>query len=401
MNFLYQAKTNAGVIEGKIDAPSEDQAVMLLQQKGLFVLSLTPEELGVFSSDLFAYFRRPSRKDLVIFTRQLATLIDADVPLVEALSILSRQAEKESFRHMIVAVQPSTEGGPSLSVAFGEHDYVFNRFYTSLVRVGEVSGKLQDTLLYLADYLERSAELSSKVRGALFYPVFVLISMVVVTIVMMTTVIPQLLAIIQESGVTDLPLPTRILVALSGFFNHYGILLLLVAAIAVIVVYYYFRTSKGRLVWDRFTISLPKFGRIVRDVFIARIAETLVTLVRASVPILESLEITADVVGNEIYRAILMDAHKNVQSGGTLSEILMRHKEIPTLVSSMLQTGERTGRTEAMLGNVLKFYHTEADNDIRNISQLIEPVLILILGVGIGLLVAAILLPIYSLVNVV
>ncbi len=387
-------------MEGKIDAPSEDQAVVLLHQKGLYVIALEGVDTGVMGRDLLSYFNRASRKDLIIFTRQLATLIDADVPLLEALTILSRQTEKESFRQVITAIIASVEGGASLSLALSEHDRVFNKFFTSLVHVGEISGKMQETLLYLADYLERSASLNSKIRGAIFYPIFVLSSLVVVAIIMMTTVIPQLLTIIHDSGVTELPLPTKILIGVSGFFTSYIVYIIFIAVVGIIGLYYYVRTPSGKLALDRFKISIPRFGRIIRNLYLARIAETLATLIRSGVPIQDGLEITADVVDNEIYKGILLEAKKHVQGGGTLSEVLAEHEEFPSLVSSMLSTGERTGRTDYMLQNVLKFYKMEAENDVQNLSQLIEPILILILGIGIGGLVAAILLPIYSLINV-
>lgn len=401
MDFHYQAKNTGGMmIEGTIDAPSEDQAVLLLHHKDLLVLAVEPIEKGVLARDLFSWFRRPSHKDLVVFTRQLATLIEADIPLLEALVTLEHQAEKDSFRKALIAVRAAVEGGATLSVALAEHDRVFNTFFTSLVRVGEVSGKLQETLLYLADYLERTAALNSKIKGAIFYPAFVLSSMVVVTVVMMTTVIPQLLNIVRDAGVVELPLPTRILIGVTGFFNNFGVYLALLVILFVIGAHSYAKTPRGKLAWDRFKISIPRFGRIFRDLYIARIAETMATLVKANVPILESLGITADIVGNEVYRLILLEGKRDVQSGGMLSSALKKHEEIPTLVSSMLATGERTGRTDYMLNNILRFYKTEAENDVQNLSQLIEPLLILILGVGVGVLVAAILLPIYSLINV-
>src|SRR3989344_5223221 len=297
MNFTYQAKTPAGgSIEGKIDAPSHEQAILLLQQKDLLVLSLTLDEAGFLNSDFLSFFQKPSRKDVVVFTRQLATLIDADVPLLESLEILAHQSEKESFRKVITTIGASIEGGATLSIAFAEHERVFDRFFTSLIRVGEVTGKLQESLLYLADHLERSSNLNSKIRGAIFYPVFVLASLVVVAIVMMTTVIPQLLTIIKDAGATELPLPTRILIASSNFFQHYSIPVVFAVIILVVAGYHAARSKRGRLVVDRVKISIPRFGRIVRDLYLARIAETLATLLHSSVPILDSLQITADVV---------------------------------------------------------------------------------------------------------
>ena len=401
MNFLYEAKNATGKhITGTIDAPSEEQAILSLQQKNLYVLHLDVADTSILKKDLFSYFNRPSKKNLVIFTRQLATLMDADVPLLEGLTILARQAEQESFRRVILTVTASIQGGASLSVALGEHDHVFERFYTSLVHVGEVSGKMHETLLYLADYLERNGALTAKIRGAIFYPTFVLTAMVIVAVIMMTTVIPQLLEIIKDSGVTDLPLPTRMLVFVSDIFQRFWALLLIFVLGGLAAIVSYVKTPSGKVIFDRIKISVPRFGKIIRNLYLARMAETLATLVRSGVPILEGIEITATVVGNEIYRGILLEAKKSVQSGGSLSGTLKEYSEFPTLVSSMLATGEQTGRTDYMLTSIFTFYKTEAENDIQNLSQLIEPVLILILGVGIGLLVAAILLPIYSLVNV-
>ncbi len=401
MEFQYEAKNSQGAhIEGHIEASNEDQAVLLLHQKELLVLSLHPRDKSVLGRDLFSLLQRPSRKDLIIFTRQLATLIDADTPLLESLSILEKQTDKESFRKVLAAVLGSVEGGNALSEAFSQFPHVFNPFFISLIRVGEVSGKMQETLLYLADYLERSAALTSKIRGAVFYPSFVLGSMVVITIIMMTTVIPQLLTIIKDAGVVDLPLPTRLLIAVSGFFNTYTIYLVILGIFGIIGGYYYVRTKAGRMAFDRLKISIPRFGRIFRNFYLARMAETMATLVRSGVPIIESIGITGTVIGNEVYHVILVEAQSEIQSGGSFSTSLQKHPEFPKLISSMLATGERTGRTESMLQNILKFYKTEAENDVQNLTQIIEPVLILFLGVGIGLLVAAILLPIYSLINV-
>lgn len=400
MEFNYQAKQPSGdLIEGRIEAPSEDQAVSLLHQKNLVILSLKPAQQSLFTVDLSLLLGKPSKKDIVIFTRQMATLVDADVPLVEGLHTLARQVEKESLRRVILNVVSSIEGGASLSVALGEHSEIFGRFYISLVRSGEISGKLHEVLSYLADYLERSASLNSKVVGALYYPAFILSAMVVVVIILMTTVLPQLLSIIQDAGITDLPLTTKILVAVTSFFNKFFILIIIALIGAIAGFLYYIKTPGGKARFDDFKVKMPRFGKVVRDFYLARIAETLSTLIKAGVPILDGLTITADVVGNTTYRNILLEARDNVQSGGTISEILEKYPEFPPLVSSMLAIGQKTGRTDFMLDNIFKFYKAEAENAIQNLSQLIEPVLILVLGVGVALLVSAVLMPIYSLVG--
>jgi|SRR3989344_759575 len=402
MKLSYQAKNSAGKhVEGVLDAPSEDQAVQLLHDKGLFVISIEETSQSIFQSDVFSFLSKPSKKDIVIFTRQLATLIDADVPILEGLDILSRQTDKKAFAKIITVVRSAVEGGATLSVALREHEKIFGSFYISLIRVGEVSGTMQETLLYLADYLERIASLNSKIKSALFYPTFVLAAMLLVTIIMMTTVVPQLLSILADSGVTELPLTTRILIAVSGFMTSYIVFILLAIFAVVVIVVYYIRTPNGKKSFDLFKISIPRFGRIVKNLYIARMAETLATLIKAGVPILESLDVCAEVIGNEVYRDILLEAKDDIKGGGSLSETLQRHNTVPKLVSAMVMTGEKTGRTEYMLTTLQKFYKTEAETDVQNLSQLIEPVLILLLGVGIGILVAAILMPIYSLVNVV
>jgi type IV pilus assembly protein PilC len=400
MEFNYQAKQPSGdLIEGKIEAPSEDQAVSLLHQKNLVVLSLNPVKQNVFSVDLSSFLSKPSKKDIVIFTRQMATLVDADVPLVEGLHTMARQIEKESFRKVVLSIVSSVEGGASLSVALSEHPAIFGRFYISLVRSGEVAGKLQETLSYLADYLERSAGLTSKIMGALYYPAFILCAMVVVVIVLMTTVLPNLLSIIKDAGVTDLPLTTKLLMAVTGFFNKFLIPILIAIIGAIAGFLYYIKTPGGRGRFDDFKVKMPRFGKVVRDFYLARIAETLSTLIKAGVPILEGIGITSDVVGNATYRNILLEAAENVRGGGTISEVFEKHPEFPPLVSSMLAIGEKTGRTDFMLENIFGFYKTEAENSIQNLSQLIEPVLILVLGVGVAGLVSAVLMPIYSLVG--
>lgn len=401
MEFFYRAKNQVGeLLEGGVEAPSEEQAVNILHQKNLVILGLEQVSKGIFSTDIIASLNRPSRKDVVIFTRQLATLIDADVPLVEGLNTLAEQVEKGSFKKMVAAIANSIQGGSSLSIALSEHHRVFSDFYISLVRAGEVSGKLQATLLYLADYLERSASLNSKIRGALSYPAFVLTALIVVTIILMTTVLPQLLAVIKDAGVKDLPLTTKILVATTNFFNRFVVLIVLAIIAAIVAFFYYVKTPPGRAKFDDFKVKMPQFGKISRNIYLARTSETLSTLIKAGVPILESLSITSEVVGNVTYKNILLEAKQSVQGGGSISDIFKKYPTVfPPLVYSMLAIGEKTGRTDFMLDGIFKFYKTEAENNIQNLSQLIEPVLILLLGLGVAVLVSAVLLPIYSLVG--
>jgi type IV pilus assembly protein PilC len=400
MQYEYQAKKQSGeVISGKIEAPNEDQAINILHQRGLVVLSFGENKKKLFESDIMSFFDRPSKKDVIIFTRQLATLIDADVPLVEGLRTMLRQIESKSFKKVIDSITSSIEGGSSLSAALTEHNKIFGNFYVSLIRSGEVSGKMHDAMLYLADFLERNASLNSKIKSALSYPAFIFSAMIVVVIILMTSVLPQLLSIIKDAGVKDIPITTQILVTVTDFVNKYIILILITIVCATIGFFYYIKTPTGRRRLDQFKIKAPEFGKISMNFYLARIAETLSTLIKAGVPILEGIDITANVVGNEIYKEILLEARENIRGGGTISQVLEKYKEFPVLVTSMMAIGEKTGRTDFMLENIFKFYKNEAENNIQNLSQLIEPVLILILGIGVAGLVSAVLLPIYSLVS--
>ena len=400
MEFNYQAKNNQGLlIDGKIEAPTEDQAVNTLHQKGLVILSLEPVQKQLFARDVKSLFSRPSRKDVIIFTRQLATLVDADVPLIEGLYTLSQQNQKEAFRKVVEDVTAAIEGGATLSLALAEHHRIFGPFYISLIKAGEVSGKLHSTLTYLADYLEKSATLTSKIRGALAYPIFVLFAIIVVSTIVVTVVLPKLLVILKEAGAQSLPLSTRLLIATTDFVNSYIVLILILAVAGLVGFFYYIRSDQGRRRWDNLKLNVPQFKTLIRNFYLARLGETLSTLIKAGVPILNGLDITADVVGNTTYRMILLEAKENVRGGGTMSEVFANYDEFPTLVTSMLAVGERTGRTDFMLDNISKFYKTEAENSVQNLTQLIEPVLLLLLGLGVGLLVSAVLLPIYSLVG--
>lgn len=400
MEFDYQAKTQRGdSLEGKIEAPTEDQAVNILHQKDLTILYLEPIQKSIFSFDIISLLKRTTSKDVVIFTRQLATLVDADVPLIEGLYTLSQQAEKDAFRKVIVNVAKSIEGGSSLSAALAEHVNVFSPFYISLVRAGEASGKLHTTLNYLADYLEKSSGLTSKIKSALSYPIFIVAAIIVVGGVVTIFVLPKLLEILKEAGIQDLPLSTRILIAVTNFINNYLILLLILLFGAAAGFFYYIRSETGRERWDNLKLNSPRFGVLIKNFYLARLGETLSTLIRAGVPILDGLRITSEVVGNLVYKKILLEAKDNVKSGGTMSETFAKYEAFPPLVSSMLAIGERTGRTDFMLDNFSRFYKNEAESGIQNLTQLIEPVLIVLLGVGVGILVSAVLLPIYSLVG--
>jgi len=401
MNFSYKIKTQSGeILEGKIEAPDENIAVDTLQDKGYLILSIEQLEGDIFSIDLNKYFQKPTNKDIVIFTRQLSTLIDADMPLAEGLRTLARQFEKPTLRKIISEISDAVEGGSALSNALAAHPTLFSSFYVKLVQSGEVSGKLHETLLYLADHLEKSQEINSKIKGALAYPAFVVFALIVVTGIMVVYVLPQLLTIFKDVGVQNLPLTTRMLIWITNFVNNYLYYLFALVFGSIFLGWRYAQTPEGKAVLDNIYLKMPALGTVVRNLYLARISESLSTLIKSGIPILDVIHITSDLVGNVNYQRILLDAEESVRGGGSMSDVFSKYKEVPPLMSSMVAIGEKTGKLDFMLGHISKFYKSESDSTIDSIATLIEPILVLVLGVAVAILVSAILLPIYNLVNV-
>src|SRR3989344_2735661 len=398
--FSYQAKTREGhIVQGIVDSPNQNLAVDILHGKGYVVLSLEQVQGSLMEFDINNIFSRPNSRDLAIFTRQLSTLIDADMPLSEGLRTLAKQVEKNSFKKIISEVVESVEGGSLLSAALSQYPNLFSGFYIKLIQSGEVSGKLHESLLYLADYVEHSQAINSKLRGALTYPAFIIFALGVVTIIMVTFVLPQLLGIFEEVGAVDLPITTRVLIWFTNFVNSNLILMGMATFILTFVIVYFIRTPDGKIWLDDVKIKIPSLGGVIRNLYLARMAESLTTLMKSGIPILDALRITADLVGNNVYRNIILEAEENVKSGGTISSALAKHKEVPPLFSSMVAIGERTGKMDFILEHVSKFYKAEAETSVDTISQIIEPVLILVLGVAVAGLVSSILLPIYNIVG--
>ncbi|HAU07637.1 MAG: Type IV pilus inner membrane protein PilC [Candidatus Yanofskybacteria bacterium GW2011_GWF1_44_227] len=400
MDFKYKAKTQPGeLLDGIIDTPTEEEAVKILQTKGYIVVSIAPAKKSFLDIDINQYLSRVKNKDIVIFTRQLATLMDADMPLSEGLRTLARQTDKPALAKILTEVSSSVEAGSSLSAAMAQHPDLFSSFYIQLVRSGEMTGKMHDTLLYLADYMERSQAINSKIKGAMAYPAFILFAMLVVTGVITIYVFPQLLSIFKETNAADLPITTRFLIWFTDFLNAYIFQVIIALILLGISAWKFIGTPRGRTMLDKIKIDFPGLGTIARKIYLARIAESLATLIKSGIPILDALKIAADLVGNENYRRIILQAEESVRGGGSISEVLDDYEEIPPLMSSMVAIGEKTGKIDFMLDHVAKFYKNESYETIQNISALIEPILVLVLGAGVAVLVSSVLLPIYGMVG--
>ena len=309
--------------------------------------------------------------------------------------LFSESSSPAAKRHLVELLN-DIQGGLSISAAMARHPALFSNFYINMVRSGEESGKLEEILSYLADYLERTYELQAKAKSALIYPAFVLVAFVVVFVLMLVVVIPRLSSILLEAE-ANIPIYTRAIIGFSNFLRQFGIFLLVLLAGGLVVLWRYVQTGGGKIALARFLVEMPIFGELFRKFFLARLADNLVTLLSGGVTVLRSLEITADVIGNEVYAQIIRQVREQVRGGSSLSEAFARYQNIPSLMSPMMRVGEETGKLEFVLKTMSRFYRREVENALASIVSLIEPLLIVILGLGIGFLVAAVLLPIYNL----
>jgi type IV pilus assembly protein PilC len=396
MKFKYQAKNEKGELQvGTVEASSEEAAIATLQAYKLVVISVTPlmEVSALFRN--IKFFQKVKGKDLVIFSRQLATLIEAKITLLEALKTLQKQTSNAYFREIIFEMANDVEGGHSFSYALKKHPKVFSEFYVNLVKAGEVSGNLQESLIYLAEHTEKQYDLENKIKGAMAYPAFILVAFLAIGTIVLIYVIPNLIVILEESG-QELPFTTKLLISSSKFLKSFGWLLIIFGIMAAIGMKQYTRASEGKKNWDKFLLKVPIIGELVRQICLIRFSENLSTLIKGGVPIVRSLQITGAVIGNEVFREITFEAAEKVKSGVSIAEVLGDNEEIPPIVVQMISIGERSGRLDSILDNIARFYSREVNNVVENLSTLIEPILIVIMGIGVGILVSAVLLPIYS-----
>lgn len=399
MRFKYTARTPEGESrEGIVEAVNQDSAVEILQKNALVVVSVQ-EERAPFWQMRVKFFDRVKMRDVVIFSRQLSTLFEAKVPVVESLKTLVSESFNVTLKNAVSEVLDDISGGSNLSQAMTKHPNVFSSFYVNMVKAGEESGKLHEVFRYLADYLERSYAITSKAKNAMIYPIFVFFAFIGVMIVMLVVVVPRLTSIFEESG-AQVPLYTRIVMGLSAFLQNWGVFFLLFLLIVAAILWRMAQTDRGKEFLDELRIRIPLFGGLFQKLYLARISDNLGTLIASGVPILRALQIASDVVGNRVYQNIILDAAESVKAGNTISYSFQKYKEIPPLISQMIRIGEESGRLEFILSALARFYQRDVDNALENLVGLIEPALIIFLGIGVGGLVAAILVPLYNISSV-
>lgn len=401
MKFSYKAKTKQGELqEGIIDASSKEAAIDILQRHDLVIMKLETEAESPVFARRIKIFEKVKSKDVVIFSRQLSTLFAAKVPLVESLQILSGQTESALFQEIILGITKELEGGMALSQAMSRYPKVFSPFYISMVKSGELSGKLEEVLNYLALSLERQYTLASRVFNALIYPLFVLVTFSFIIVAMFMYVVPKLKSMITESG-QDIPLPTKVIFGISDILVDYSLLIFPLIAIAgVFAVRFFFMTPDGKMILDRFKLRAPVFGVLFQKIAIARFSDSLSTLIAGGLPIVQAIEVTSDVVENAEYKVIFMKIADQVKKGFAISSVMKMHPDvIPPMVSQMIFIGEETGKLEDILKRIADFYEKESARALDTMVTLIEPILIMFLGGFVFILVAAIMLPIYNIAN--
>ncbi len=384
--------------EGSIEATNVDIAIAALQRRRMIIVKIHGVDDIKPWEKLLTHERSVKYRDVVILSRQIATLFKAQVSALRVFQMLSTQVENPTLRKRLDEIAEDIQAGVSLSGALGKHPEVFSNFYVNMVKAGEESGNLSNTFLYLADYLDRSYELIAKIRNALLYPALVIIVFISVMVLMLVIVIPKLSAIILEAG-GDIPIYTKITIALSNLFVNYGLYMLVLLALGVAGIWFYARSSEGRVRISSTILAMPYFGDLYRKFFLARIADNMNTMLVSGIAVVHAVEVTADVVGNQIYRDALLDTAQKVRTGSSLSNAMAEHPEIPQIMVQMIKVGEETGEVGNILDTLAKFYKREVDSAVETLIGLIEPAMIVLLGIGVGFLLTSVLMPIYNMTS--
>ncbi len=395
---------NGNKEEGDIDATSVDNAILLLQKKGIITILEVKEKVDK-DSNIFKFVATSSffkqkikQKDIVLFSRQVSTLFEAGVSALRAFRLLAQENENKTLQERIMAVADDIESGVSLSDALATRPDLFSNFYVNMVKAGEESGKLNEVFLFLADYLDRNYELNQKIKKALTYPSFVIGTFFLIMIGMLTFVVPKMAKMFAEEG-AELPLVTRIVLFASDLFVKYGPITFPALGIAYFIFLQWKKTEEGGYAYDEFALKVPVVKNLLQKIFLQRLADNMNTMLTNGVPIVKSIDITTSIVDNRVYKRLLMRVSEKVQSGKAFSKALYEEPLVPNILVQMVHIGEETGELGYILKNLATFYRRELDTAIDSMIGLIEPAMIVGLGVGVGVLVSAILLPMYALTD--
>jgi len=401
MLFTYKATDNYNVNrEGTVEAPSVDAAISAVQKRGYTLLSI--DEAGAGSGIMgaldmeFTFLQSVSNKDIVILSRQIATLFQAQVSPLRIFRLLSAEAENPLLQTTLNQVVEDLQAGSSISRALAAHPKIFSSFYINLVKAGEESGSLEKSFDYLADYLDRQYETIAKAKNALIYPAFVVGVFILVMVLMLTLVIPNIANILTDAG-QELPIYTKIVIGISDILVNYIGLILIVLAAAVIGLWKFLQTDVGQRSKDEFIISIPYIGDLQKKLLLTRICDNMATMLGSGISIVQALEVTADVVDNLVYQEIILASLSEVKGGRSFADSISEYPEIPGVLAQMAKVGEETGSLADILTTLANFYRREVNNAVDTLIGLIEPAMIVVLGLGVGVLLASVLMPIYNL----
>jgi type IV pilus assembly protein PilC len=395
--FFYKAIDKEGnEKEGTVTAVNVNVAINSLQKRGFIISDIKSEEeaSGGFNKEI-TLFQRVKMRDLVIVSRQMATLFEAQVSALRIFRLLSVENENPKLARALGQVAEDLQGGSAISSALEKHPKVFSSFYISMVKAGEESGRLDQTFTFLADYLDRTYELTSKAKNALIYPAFIVVTFFAVMALMLTLVIPKISDILIESG-QEIPLYTKFVIGLSDFLTNYGFFILIALAIGGFMLYKFRQTPSGKRSIDQFKLSIPYVGSLYEKLYLARISDNLNTMLGSGIPMVRTLELTKDVVDNEVYKEAIQNAAEQVKGGKSLSSAFQEYEVFPGILIQLIKVGEETGELGNILGTLSKFYQREVKNAVDTLVGMIEPIMIVALAVAIGFLLASVLIPIYN-----
>ncbi len=402
MLFNYIAVDNTNnKREGTVEAVTVDTAISAIQKRGYTVVSIDPVEEKGFAGlgkIEFNLFQSVSNKDIVILSRQISTLFQAHVSPLRIFRLLSAEIENPRLRTAMNEIVEDLQGGSTISKAMSSHPDIFSSFYINMVRSGEESGSLEKSFSYLADYLDRSYEVVSKARNALIYPAFVILIFIAVMSLMLTMVIPKIAQILIDSG-QELPIYTKIVIGISDFLVNYIGIILILGSFGGVMLWRFIQTGVGKRTFDEFILSIPYVGDLQKKLLLTKICDNLSTMLERGVSMVQALEVTADVVDNMVYKEILENALFEVKSGRSFGDTIAEYPEIPGVLTQMAKVGEESGSLAEILSTLANFYRREVNNAVDTLIGLIEPIMIICLGLGVGVLLVSVLMPIYNLTN--
>lgn len=395
MKYSYQARTKEGRIEtGTIEASSKDTAATLLQKYNIYVTSLK-EIKPPFSIEV-KFLGKVSKKNLAIFSRQMAVMVESRIPIIQSLTSLAVQISKKSFREKILKISQMVEEGSPLSEAFSAYPDTFSVFYINLIKSGEASGKISEAFYYLSDHLERESDIESQLKSAMIYPIFIFCVFFVVFLVVMIFVMPKLVDLLKDTT-SKPPFFTVLVINFYDFLRNYGWVLLVAFLLLIGFLIYYFRTGEGKKKFDEISLKIPFYKIIIQKIFLIRFSESISTLISAGLSINKALQITRDTVTNIVYKRIISEVEKSVLKGEKISSVLIQHPEhVPIFVVQMIKVGEETGKLAKILMEVVNFYQKEVKRAVDTFIVLLEPILIIFIGIVVSLLAVSVLAPLYG-----